>query len=739
MLAVYTITIFLSAVLLFVVQPMFARMVVPLLGGSPSVWNTAMLFYQATLLAGYAYAHFGTKWLGLRRQIVCHLVLLALVFFALPLGVPAGWSPPTQSNPVYWLLGLMCLSVGLPFFVLSSTSPLIQKWFASTGHRSASDPYFLYAASNAGSLLALGAYPFVIEPIIGLGRQSRLWSVGYGVLAVLIGACAYLLWQSLKESKPKEAETGPQEKNTTAAAPLGRRRKARWVALAFVPSSLMLSLTTYLSSEVASAPLLWVFPLTIYLLTFTLVFARRRLISHAFLLRMFPIGVIALTQLLTMRATNPFFLLALVHLGMFFVAAMVCHGEIANDRPEAEHLTEYYLWMSIGGVLGGVFNALVAPIVFNSIAEYPLVLIAACFLVVKTVSGERNRFRSWLDVALPLGLAVLTLVLIYMVPRIVGVTSATAHALIFAPPVALCFFLSERRVRFGLGVACVFAASFFYAGETGKILFSDRSFYGVHRVTIDQEGRYYLLIHGTTVHGMQHVEREELPMPLSYYHPRGPAGEFFSRFRDRLKAGIDHPVSVAAIGMGAGALASYGQTGQKWTFYEIDPVVTDLARNSEYFDYLRKSRADVEVVLGDGRLSLAAAPDGEFQLIIIDAFSSDVIPVHLLTREALALYVRKLRSNGAILFHISNRHFNLKPILADLSSEAGLVCLHRDGTYVSPTAEETGKDPSEWIVIARSDADIAPIAQLAHWNRFRERSGDVLWTDDLSSLLDVLF
>lgn len=739
MLAVYTITIFLSAVLLFVVQPMFARMIVPLLGGSPSVWNTAMLFYQATLLAGYAYAHFGTKWLGLRRQIICHLVLLALVFLALPLGVPAGWSPPTQSNPVYWLLGLMCLSVGLPFFVLSSTSPLIQKWFASTGHRSASDPYFLYAASNAGSLLALAAYPFVIEPIIGLGRQSRLWSVGYGLLAALIGACAYLLWQSLKASKPKEAELGRGEKMSAAAAPIGRRRKARWVALAFVPSSLMLSLTTYLSSEVASAPLLWVFPLTIYLLTFTLVFARRRLIPHTFLLRMFPIGVIALTQLLTMRATNPFFLLALVHLGMFFVAAMVCHGEIANDRPEAEHLTEYYLWMSIGGVLGGVFNALVAPIVFNSIAEYPLVLVAACFLVVKTVSGEGNRFRRWLDVVLPLSLAMLTFVLIYFVPRLVGVTSATAHALIFAPPVALCFFLSERRVRFGLGVACIFAASFFYGGETGKILFSDRSFYGVHRVTIDQQGKYYLLIHGTTVHGMQHVEREELPMPLSYYHPRGPAGEFFFRFKDRLKAEIDRPVAVAAIGMGAGALASYGQTGQKWTFYEIDPVVSHLAQDSEYFDYLRKSKADVNVILGDGRLSLGAAPDGEFQLIIVDAFSSDVIPVHLLTREALALYVRKLRPDGAILFHISNRHFNLKPILADLSLEAGLVCLHRDGTYVAPTADEEGKDPSEWIVIARRDADIAPIARNAQWNRFRDRSGDVIWTDDLSSLLDVLF
>jgi SAM-dependent methyltransferase len=739
MLAVYTITIFLSAVLLFVVQPMFARMIVPLLGGSPSVWNTAMLFYQATLLAGYAYAHFGTKLLGLRRQIILHIVLLALVFVALPLGVPDGWSPPRETNPVYWLLALMGLSVGLPFFVLSSTSPLIQKWFASTGHRSASDPYFLYAASNAGSLLALGSYPFVIEPLIGLGMQSRLWSAGYALLAVLIGACAFLLWKSLSESKPAASEV--DEKVKKPAEQIGRWRKARWVALAFVPSSLMLSLTTYLSSEVASAPLLWIFPLTLYLLTFTLVFARRRLISHSFLLRMFPIGVIALTLLLTMRATNPFFLLALVHLGMFFVAAMVCHGEIANDRPDAEHLTEFYLWMSIGGVFGGIFNALVAPLVFNSIAEYPLVIVAACFLVVKTVSGEANRFRRRLDFALPIALAGLTFILIYSVPRLAGVTLQMAHALIFAPPALACFFLSERRVRFSVGVALIFAASGFYAGETGKMLFSDRSFYGVHRVTLDPDGDYHLLIHGTTVHGMQSVEREEEPIPhsyyyptpLSYYHPTGPAGEFFFIMRNRL----DGP--VAAIGMGVGALAAYGKEGQAWTFYEIDPVVVELAKSSDFFDYYAKSRATLDVVLGDGRLSLGTAPDGKFHLIIVDAFSSDVIPIHLLTREALALYVQKLRPDGVILFHISNRHFDLKPILANLSLDAGLICLHRDGTYVPPTPENKGKDPSEWIVIARRDADVGAIAQLARWHRFREQTGDVVWTDDLASLLDVLF
>jgi hypothetical protein len=730
MLPVYTITIFLSAVLLFLVQPMFARMIVPMLGGSPSVWNTAMLFYQATLLAGYAYAHFSIKWLGLRRQLPCQLALVLVVFVALPLGIPEGWTPPSDSSPVFWMLGLMAVAVGLPFFVISSTSPVLQRWFAASGHPASSDPYFLYAASNAGSLLALTAYPFLIEPSVGLGKQSQFWAAGYAGLALLIGACGFFMWRaSIQLPRPAPVPANADGKRP----PLAAWRRTRWVALAFVPSSLMLSVTTYLSSEVASVPLLWVFPLTLYLATFTLVFARRPLISHALALRMFPMGIVALAMLLTMRATHPFFLLALVHLAGFFLVAMACHGELAKDRPEPGHLTEFYLWLAVGGAAGGLFNALLAPVLLDSVAEYPLGLVIACFLVVPTLRAARGRRDQVLDLGLPLGLGIVTLLLVIALPRHFGMTGSAMHAVVFGPPVVLCYFLSESRIRFGSGLAAIFVASTFYGGETGRTLFADRSFYGVHRVTISPDGRFHLLIHGSTVHGMQRRESEQLPTPLSYYYPTGPAGEFFASFRGR----IDGP--VAAIGMGAGALASYGRPGQDWTFYEIDPVVAELAGNSAYFSYLDKSPANLKVVLGDGRLSLSREEDGRFQLLIVDAFSSDTVPMHMLTREAMDLYTSKLRSDGIILFHISSRHFDLKPVLADLALNAGLICYSRDGTQVLQTEQEDGMNPSEWMVIARNEKTVQPIARLPEWKRIRLPSGRALWTDDRASLLEALF
>ncbi len=728
MLVVYTVTIFLSAVLLFVVQPMFARMILPLLGGSPSVWNTAMLFYQAALLGGYAYAHLSTRRLGVRRQAVCHLVLLAVVIPALPFGIPDGWTP-SGSNPTWWLLGVMAATVGLPFFVVSSTSPVVQRWFASTGHVSAADPYFLYAASNVGSLLALLGYPFLLERWIGLRDQTLFWTAGYVALVALMAACVWFVFRGTTSERETEAErAGPVK-----AEELGGWRRARWVALAFAPSSLMLSVTSYLSSEVASAPLLWTLPLTLYLLTFVLVFARISWLSHEVILRAFPIGVTALTLLLTMRATNPFFLMAFVHLAVFFVTAMACHGGLARDRPSSGRLTEFYLWMSVGGALGGGFNARVAPALFDSCVEYPLVMVAACLLVMPSAAKGGARDSKLMTATLPVCLGAITLLFIWFVPPLFPAASSAVHAAVFGPPVLLGYFLSEHRVRFAAGVAAVFLASGFYVGETGRTLFSDRSFYGAHRVTESPDGRFRLLVHGTTVHGMQRVENEDLPMPLSYYFPTGPAGEYFSRFRRQLKG----PVGV--VGMGAGSLASYGKKGEEWTFFEIDPVVAELAGDSGYFSYLAKSPAKVSVVLGDGRLSLSREPDGRFQLLIVDAFSSDVIPMHLLTREAFAIYSSKLREDGMILFHISNRHFDLKQKLADLAIDAGLICYYREGRGFGAVERRAGRDPSEWMLMALRQRDLRPIARSLEWIRMVEPSGIEPWTDDRSSLLDVVF
>ena len=730
MLFFYTIAIFVSAALLFVVQPMFARMILPHMGGAPSVWNTAMMFYQAMLLAGYAWAHFSIQRLGVRRQAIVQLILLAGAFVFLPLAIPQGWEAP-GANPTWPLVGLMFVSLGAPFFVISSTSPVVQRWFASTGHPASSDPYFLYAASNVGSLLALAAYPFLVEPFVGLSAQSRLWTMGYAGLGAAMVGCVVFLF---KASGSNGAPAAAREKGAEAPVEsLGWPRRGRWVLLAFAPSSLMLSVTTYLSREVASAPLLWTVPLALYLLSFAMVFSRRKPIPLALALRVFPGAVVVLTLALVNRASNPFLVVVLIHLAAFFVAAMACHGELAAERPEPRQLTEFYVWMSVGGALGGVFNSLCAPLMFDSLAEYPLVLVIACLLVVRTLNPSRERKERWLDLGLPLALGGFAAMLSVLGPRLLDIDGGVVHALIFGPPVVLCFFLSESRLRFAGGVAAVFVATSLFPGIAGEPLFTERSFYGAHRVTVSPDGRFYYLLHGSTIHGKQLVEREDWPTPLSYYYPTGPAGEFFYRFHKRIHG------PVGAIGMGAGALASYGKKGEQWTFFEIDPVVADLASNSGYFDFIEKSKADVSIVLGDGRVRLGREPDGRFQLLVVDAFSSDVIPLHLLTQEAVALYSRKLQANGMILFHVSNRHFDFKPRLADLALDAGMVCYVREGRRLVPEETLAGMDPSVWMLMAKSAEAVRPIRKVAAWVRIPEQSGRALWTDDRASILEVLY
>ncbi len=788
MLILYTITIFVSAALLFLVQPMFSRMALPLLGGSPAVWNTALVFYQAALLAGYAYAHASTRWLGVRRQAALHFALLLLPLLVLPIAIPAGWTPPTDTNPSLWLLGLLAVSVGLPFFAVSTSSPLLQKWFAATEHSAAADPYFLYAASNAGSLLALVGYPLLVEPHWRLAEQSRWWAVGYGLLVALTAGCGLWLWKSPRlnsannaatpvvagiknaegdfflspreERVGRESERGEMDEKTASfpqpSPPLGEerepkhaaaheadslpattgtpsaRRRVRWVLLSFVPSSLMVSVTTYLSSDVAAVPLLWVIPLAIYLLTFVLVFARRALVPDALLKRALPIVLVALVLLLAMQATEPIALLMSLHLLAFFTVAMVCHGEIARDRPTTQHLTEFYLWMSVGGVLGGAFNALLAPLIFTTVAEYPVTLVLACLLGIRADSAEVNRRKMFFDFIAPASLGVLTLGLIALVPKLLSPGDSLAAGLIFAPPVLACFFCSQRPLRFGLGLAIILLAGTFHQGEQGRLLHSARSFFGIHRVTVDATGQFHLLVHGKTIHGMQSLEPGRRAEPLTYYHRTGPMGQVFAAYGAELK------LPVAVVGLGAGSLASYGQPGQAWTFYEIDPVVERLAKDARYFTYLRDSPANVKVVLGDARLSLTSAPKQSYGLIVLDAYSSDAIPIHLLTREALRLYLDKLAPHGLLAFHISNLHLDLKPVLARLANDAGLACRVQSDTNLSPAEKAEGKRASQWLVMARAPADLARLTADPRWEACpAETSKQAVWTDDYSSILDV--
>lgn len=705
-LLLFALAIFSGAALLFLLQLVFARLVLPLLGGAPAVWNTAMVFYQGLLLAGYGYAHLLSSRFRPRTQIMVHAGVLAAALIFLPFAVPAGWELPAGENPVPWLLGVLAAGVGLPFFAVSATSPLLQKWFAASGHPAAGDPYFLYAASNAGSLLGLLGYPLLVEPNSSLGWQCAAWAAAFGGFALLSVACGGTVWRVNQAVALCSSDRIP------------RGRALRWTLFAMVPSSLMLSVTAYISSEIAAVPLLWSLPLALYLITFIVVFSSRPPIPHAFARRLLPVLLVPVAMVLASGATTPVILLGGLHLAGFFVVTLVCHGELARDRPGVEQLTHFYLWMSLGGVLGGAFNGLIAPLLFDRVAEYPLVLVAAAWL-----GMPRERGVRWLDFATPAGLAVLAGLMSAMVPP--DVPGSVRSFAVFGLPLLGCFLMSGHGARFALGLAAVLAVSNLAPEHGMKTLVRDRSFFGVHRVA--EDGKFRLLFHGKTVHGIQSLDPAKSREPLGYYFREGSPGDVF--------AGVAGP--VAAVGLGVGAVAAYGQPGQEFIFYEIDPVVTRLASDVRHFSYLADSPARIAVVAGDARLMLGKAPDGHYGLILLDAYSSDSIPVHLLTREAIRLYLSKLAPGGRIAMHISNLHMDLRPVVASLGRDAGLACVFREDDV---TAEEMaeGKASSRWVIIARDKAELGPAGTSRRWEPLDTGKAWQVWTDDHSSVIPLL-
>ncbi|MBA3471455.1 MAG: fused MFS/spermidine synthase [Herpetosiphonaceae bacterium] len=731
MLPLYTLTIFVSALLLFAVQPMFARMALPLLGGAPAVWNTALVFYQGVLLLGYGYAHLLTSRLAARRQILVHLAVLAVPLLVLPIGIPAGWVPPSDRNPMSWLLGLLAVAVGLPFFAVSATSPLLQTWFSRTGHRAAGDPYFLYAASNLGSMLALLSYPILLEPTITLRQQSWLWFAGFGTLVLLIAGCGAALWRSVSRPALDQPTAAPP------APPLTWLRRLRWIALAAVPSSLMISVTTYLSTDLAAIPLLWIIPLAIYLLTFILVFATRPPIPHWLMVRAMPIVLLPLLMVLIVRATGPLTLLLPLHLGVFAIVTMVAHGELARDRPNPRHLTEFYLWVSLGGVIGGIFNALLAPLLFNSVAEYPITLVLACLLMPQI--GKLPALfsqRRW-DVLLPIvaGLFITVGAVLILWPGWGGITPS--GAIILGAATMLCFVSSRRPLRFGLTVAAVLLGNVLGSALSGqsdaRILYAERSFFGISRVLADAQSGEHYLFHGSTLHGLQKRAAAARTTPLGYYYPSGPIGQIFAAAADR--PAID---DVAVIGLGAGALTCYATPAQRWTIYEIDPDVLRIARDPQLFTYLADCAGPAAVELGDARLSLQRAPAQAYDLMVFDAYSSDAIPIHLVTREALHLYLSKLSSHGLLAFHISNRHLDLEPVLENLARDAGIAALTLADEDISEADAVAGKWPSQWVVMARTPAVLGELSLGPGWVPLRSKPGSRIWTDDYSSIVQTL-
>jgi hypothetical protein len=735
LLLLFTITSLVNSALLFMVEPMFAKMILPLLGGSPSVWNTCLFFFQATLLAGYAYAHVTTTWLEVRIQAALHVVFLFLLLFALPIGIPTGWSPPVEKNPVPWLLMLLLMGVGIPFSLLSSITPMLQKWFANTEHPSAKDPYFLYGASNLGSMLALLGYPTLMEPNLRLPDQSWAWAVGYGVLLLLTLACALMLWRSPLAAADDPSLIASVELSSikNKAAYITTRRRLRWVTWSFVPSSLTLAVTTHLTTDITPMPLFWVIPLALYLLTFVLVFARTSILPHGLMVRLMPFVILSLVLSVLLHMQGPLWLLISLHLLTFSIVAMVCHGELARSRPPVRHLTEFYLWISVGGVLGGLFNALVAPMIFDSLIEYPLVLVFACLLRPASDIGEAKQIARWLDFLLPLGVGLLVVGSTSMLHWFGLKPSWLRVGLTLGLSVLLCFSFRNRPVRFGLGVGAMILASAVSSGENARVLERARSFFGVYRVVVDTEQKYHLLIHGRTSHGQQSLDPSRRNEPLSYYYRTGPMGQVF-----KVSWGLHPNRPVAIIGLGTGSMACYGQAGQPFTFYEIDPLVEQIARNPEYFTFLRDCPPKIDVVLGDARLSLTKVPDRYYGLIVVDAFSSDAIPAHLATREAVRLYLTKLRNDGILAFHISNRTLNLRPVFENLARDLDLVSIAQDDLQITETEQNNGKSPSQWVVMARNRNDLAELPDDPRWRLLPGQPGEPVWTDDFSNILSII-
>ena len=743
--ALFSATLFVSAGLTFLVQPMFAKFVLPLFGSTPAVWNTSMLFFQTTLLLGYLYAHESTRRLGVRRQTAVHLGVLLVPLVVLPVGVPDDWIPSADSNPVPLLLGLLAVAVGLPFFVVSTTAPLLQRWLAATDHPAAGDPYFLYRASNLGSVLGLLAYPLAVEPSMRLAQQGRLWSAGYALLVLLVLACAAVVWRSPRgpdaagmsgnpEPLPEPAsEAVPAASQDSPARPTLNRR-LRWIGLAFVPSSLMLGVTTAITTDIAPVPLLWSLPLSLYLISFILVFApgsRSGGLQRAMVLAL-PGVVLLISVTLLLEVRGPLWIMVPIHLAGFFVVAVACHGELARDRPPTRWLTEFYLLISLGGALGGVFNALVAPTLFDSLAEYPIALVlAALCLPWRPPLIPPGAYARWLDLALPLALGVTVALIVALIELADADAQQYAKMFAFGLAAGVAVNFIRRPLRFGLSVGAIVLAVTLASAPDDQELHRERSFFGVYRVTAAEDGNLHRLVHGTTTHGAQDFSPGRERTPNSYYHRGSPIGRLLSSMPQYVTT------RTAIIGLGTGSIGCYSKPGEQWTFYEIDPTIERIARDPRLFTYLRVCAGDFNVVLGDARLRLPRAADRRYGLIMADAFSSDAVPVHLINREALALYRSKLREHGIVAFNVSNSYVDLEPVLGNLARDASMAC-------VAQTDRKSGRDgipetdASNWVVMARRRPDLRAAASDQRWQDCRRSPGSAPWTDDYSNLLGAL-
>jgi len=711
-------TIVVGSFLLFLTQPMVARMALPRIGGAPAVWNSAMLVYQLLLLAGYAYAHFLAR-MRPRFQVGVHVALLGLAALWLPLHLIDA-VPPVDSEPAIWVPYFLIASIGPLFFIVSAQAPLMQRWYALETSRG--DPYPLYAASNLGSFAGLICYPLLVEPLMTLEQQSYLWTGIYAALVLLVIGCAVTVPGHAVEKLPREAAPPP----TTPQV-------LHWIVLAAVPSGLMLSTTTHLTTDIVAIPLLWVLPLGLYLLSFVVAFASGRRLADNITLLAPLIILVAGGLAFTSGTRNPFFSASLGLL-LLFAIAVALHTQMFRSRPAVGHLTRFYLAMSFGGMLGGLFCAIVAPLVFDWAYEHPLLILAAAALVPQVVLVPWPRRHITL---LTLVLPVTALLLSFWVERYSQGWETTAGIIVISLLVLACI---GRPAAFAMGLGALMLS---YGGWTilqqSTTDIRTRSYFGIYQVNtfIDDAGQPVetRLTHGTTLHGVQNVLPGSETMPTSYYARRSGVGIAMTNapqlFGPAARVGI--------VGLGSGTLSCYKQPGQAWRIFEIDPAMVEIARTR--FSFLSRCAPDAEIILGDARLRIAEQPANSMDILAVDAFSSDAVPMHLLTREALAVYGRAVQPNGIVLFHVSNRYLDLKPVIADLAESGGWTAALLD---YAPNDQERVMNAtiSVWIALSRNPQTIERLVQLSgddtQWFRLQRRPGFSGWSDDYASIIPIL-
>ena len=741
----FALPIGLSAFLLFSVEPLVGRLVLPVFGGTPAVWATTLFFFQAVLLLGYLYGHVSVTRLG-RFGPPLHLALAGIAFVAL-LNAPSalGQLRDEAVTPSINLVGILVAVIGLPAFVITATTPLLSGWFNAVRDEDHGDPYWLYALSNAGSLLALLAYPLLIEPRLGLGSQRGVWAFGYAVLVAMI---AWAAWRALPEiiRRPRgyfrETELiGAEARQAQAVAKsdIHWPRRLRWLLLGAVPSGLLSAVTNFIATDLVSAPFLWVIPLAIYLISFIVAFSPRagRVVSVAAAL--VPGAVTLLWVPYGSAGGWPILILLVVELLAFAIVAIGLHGRLAQDRPDPAHLTEFYLVISTGGALAAAFVAILAPNVFPDIWELPILLVGALVALAllappQTANAVAPGEKRGLDfgpfvAGLPTRLGPYAFAAVILAA---GLLALGAHAAL--PGIrwllvgALVLAVGGRPWFLALGTALVLVLATLVLKPSAE--FRDRSFFGVTEVIRSDDGGLVVLMNGTTVHGMQLTDPADRRTPVSYYDAPGPMGDIF---RIGANSAATDPKHVGVVGLGAGGLSAYVDNWMSATFFEIDPIVIEAATDTRYFTYLEDTPGSPRIVLGDARLSLVNEPDATYDLLVMDAFSSDAIPIHLITQEAIRDELRTVAPDGVLAFNISNRYWDLSPAIAAAVQAEGASAFVKYGT--GGGAERPYLLPSRWLVATRD---------LERINAFRASGWqDVIpavrpFTDDYADLLSYL-